>query len=447
MNFLKFYNNIITQHERLIPRINSIANHLIVIYAFALPVLIQVRRASFFLLLILFIFRGHYYYYFKHALKDPLIRAFAIYFIVHIVWLIGNDGSPFTKQIVHDSAFMLYPLLFFTFIDQRYINRILFAFIFGMISSELISYLLSLQLINSSNIDGIRGTLVSPAPVYAHNMYGFMLAIFILSLFILLKNSNLEKYTKYLLSLFLFSSFINIFFAGGRTGPYILCVTVFSYVLLHFRKKSIIPIVSASLFVIASFNLAYNYSPNFNNRVNDILHSIIEIDSQKNYASSLGYRLAIFRNSVEIIKDSWLLGLGTGDHTPAIQESLHKNHPGLQERMLPVQNMHNEYLSAISQFGIIGLLAFINILYQLYNYKSEFFLTKELFPILSIAVFFFTIFEIFTIGLGALLVTIFFVSIGLNNYVTNNASFIKFNGKQLVIYLTVVGFFQAISYI
>ena len=81
MILAKFYNNLAARHKELEPKINTIANHLIVIYAFALPVLIQVRRASLFLLLLLFIFRGHYYKYFSSALKDPLIRAFFIYFL------------------------------------------------------------------------------------------------------------------------------------------------------------------------------------------------------------------------------------------------------------------------------------------------------------------------------------------------------------------------------
>jgi O-antigen ligase len=447
MILAEFFNNLAAQHRRLEPKINSVANHLIVIYAFALPVLIQVRRASLFLLLLLFIFRGHYYKYFSTALRDPLIRAFAIYFIIHVVWLIGYDGSPYTKQIVHDSAFMLYPLLFFTFIDQRYIKRILFAFVIGMIFSELVSYALSLQLFNPDNIEGINGKYHSPAPVYGRTHYGFMLATFIVALFIILRHENLDKVVQVLLSIILITCTVNIFLAGGRTGPILLGILVLSYIILHLRKKQTLYTFAATIFVIAIFSSAYFFSTTFNTRVNQTIDSIVLMDSKGEYATNLGYRVAIIKNSGEILRENWLFGLGTGDHIPQIQEIVSQNNPDIQVKLIPIQNMHNEYLGALTQFGIIGLLAFINILYQLFKYQSNFFLTRELLPLLAIAMSLFTLVDIFTIGLGALLVTVFYVSIGLNNYVTKNAYFKQLDGKQLSAYAILVIIFQSLSYL
>jgi len=447
MILAEFYNNLAARHKNLEPKINTIANHLIVIYAFALPILIQVRRASLFLLLLLFIFRGHYYKYFSTALKDPLIRAFAIYFLIHIIWLIGYDGSPYTKQIVHDAAFMLYPLLFFSFIDQRYIKRILFAFVIGMIFSELVSYAISLQLFNPENIEGINGKYYAPAPVYGRTHYGFMLATFIVAVFIILRHENLDKVVHILLSIILITCTVNIFLAGGRTGPILLGILVLSYIILHLRKKQTLYTSVATLFLIAIFSAAYFFSTTFNTRVNETINSIVLIDTQDEYATNLGYRVAIIKNSGEILRDNWLFGLGTGDQIPQIQEIVSQNDPDIQVKFIPIQNMHNEYLGALSQFGIIGLVAFINILYQLFKYKSNFFLTRELLPILAIAALFFTFIDIFTIGLGALLVTIFYVSIGLNNYVTNDAYFRMLDGRQLFVYTLLVIFFQSLSYL
>ena len=447
MIFTEFYNNIAARHKKLEPKINTIANHLIVIYAFALPVLIQVRRASLFLLLLLFIFRGHYYKYFSIALKDPLIRALAIYFLIHVVWLIGYDGSPYTKQIVHDSAFMLYPLLFFSFIDQRYVKRILFAFILGMIFSELISYSLSLQLFDPKSIEGISGKYNNPAPVYGRTHYGFMLAVFVIVLFILIRYEKLSSNTHILLSIILISSTVNIFLAGGRTGPVLLFILTLAYIVLHLKTRQVLYVLIAISLLVTGFTTAYFYSTNFHKRVNETVDSIVLIETHNEYATNLGYRIAIFKNSGEILQDNWLFGVGTGDQIPLIQEIVYKNNPGVQEKKKPIPNMHNEYLGALTQFGVLGLIAFINILLQLFKYKSNFFLTKELFPLLSISVFFFTFVDIFTIGLGTLLTTVFFVSIGLNNYTTNNATFSKLDNKQITIYVASVVLFQSLSYL
>ena len=66
-------------------RLNTWANHLIVLFAFFVPVSMGGRQSTLFLITLVFLLRGRYSYYLGEGLKDKLVQAFALYFAVHVV--------------------------------------------------------------------------------------------------------------------------------------------------------------------------------------------------------------------------------------------------------------------------------------------------------------------------------------------------------------------------
>ena len=63
------------------PAINTFANHLIVIFSFSVPVLVEARRTSLVLLILLFLIRGRVLTHIRKALLDPVVLAFSLYFL------------------------------------------------------------------------------------------------------------------------------------------------------------------------------------------------------------------------------------------------------------------------------------------------------------------------------------------------------------------------------
>ncbi|MGD8593361.1 MAG: hypothetical protein PVF82_11045, partial [Gammaproteobacteria bacterium] len=92
MNTLAYYNKIIEFQNKHNAWFNTMANHLIVIFAFFLPISMSGRSSTIFLLFSIFLVRGKYWEYIKKGLQDRLVQAFIIYFCVHIIWLLGTDN-------------------------------------------------------------------------------------------------------------------------------------------------------------------------------------------------------------------------------------------------------------------------------------------------------------------------------------------------------------------
>ena len=72
---------------------------------------------------------------------------------------------------------------------------------------------------------------------------------------------------------------------------------------------------------------------------------------------SLLQRLAFWKAGIEIIKQHWLLGVGTGDVQTAFNAEYERNH----SKLLPENRLraHNSYLTSWITFGILGFVLFL----------------------------------------------------------------------------------------
>ena len=447
MSFLKYYNKIIEFRENHNSLLNTWANHLLVIFAFFIPVSMSGRQSTLFLIMLVFLLRGNYVDYLKEGIKDKLVQAFVIYFLIHVIWLLGTDNFEFAKKVVHEAKFLLYPLLFITLIDRKYIPRILGAFLLGMLVSELWSYGIYFQIFPPNIHDGGQGTPLSPSPVHHHSHYGFMLAITVALLLQRLFSVNDPVWLKVVISLFFITATMNIFINAGRTGYILFVVLIVVLFLIAMRKRLIVVVVSALALVTVSFLLAYNLSDTFNKRLNKTMASIESMYMHDNYYSSLGIRAAVLFGSKDRILDNWLLGVGTGDQLDEMRNSIKKNKPAHLGMANSVQHLHNEYFSAVLQFGIIGLLSFMYIMYCLIVYAQSDRSLKTMQIVLAVAVFMFSFVDIIVHGLGVLLTLVILVSLSFNSYSVSNAIYNPMSKQQLLLYAMLVLIIEPISWV
>ncbi len=443
MNTATFYNSIKTFHSNIDPRLNTWANHLIVLFIFSMPIIVPMRRTAFFLLLVLFIIRGRYIYHFGRALRDPVIFAFSLYFLVFVIWLIGSQDPVWREHTIHNATFLLDPLLFATFIDRRYIPRMLTAFFLGMMTSEIVSYGIFFSIIPPMVHDGNQGTPFDPTPLYHHTHYGFMLAVTLSMILYRLIKKHDQEITRAIMALFFITASINLFITAGRTGYVLYGILIFSALFMIYNKKVIKPAILTSMICVIAFFSAYQFSATFHQRFNLTLHSIAAI-TQGKYDSSLGVRAVIYRDSLTIVKNNWLWGVGTGDQHRALNQQLAKL-PSTAPLQGVIQHLHDEYLSAATQFGIIGFLVFLNIIFQLVRYRQDDAEKHYTMRIVGIAVAFFSIIDLFTIGLGAMLTTVILVSINLRRYNINNARFTVLGPRNILFYVLAGIILQLIS--
>ena len=108
MSILTYYNNVVGLQKNYSGWLNTAANHLLVLFAFFLPVSMSGRISTFFILFVIFLLRGNYWGYLKEGLKDKLVQAFFIYFCVHVIWLLGTDNFTEAKKVLHEAKILLY---------------------------------------------------------------------------------------------------------------------------------------------------------------------------------------------------------------------------------------------------------------------------------------------------------------------------------------------------
>lgn len=434
MTISRYYNNFLSWREAFTPTLELWANHLIVIFAFSMPIIISTRRSALFIIALLFLIRGNFKQNLRATLRNPVVFAFTAYFLVHVIWLLGTDDWMNAKKTIHDAMFLLYPLLFVSFIDKRFIPRMLGAFFLGMFVSELLSYGIFFEIVPPMPHDGSQGTPADPTPIYHHTHYGFMLAV---TLTLILQRFFLHKDTGYLrifLLVFFVTASINIFITAGRTGYVLYGVLLLTLMLLHFRKKIALGMAIFLPLLLVAFTLAYQFSDTFHQRSNKTITSLERIFVDRDYRSSLGIRAAILVHNADVVKQHWLLGLGTGDQRKTVISELNASAPELG-KLSNLQHPHNEYINALLQFGILGLIIFLNIPFQLYRYSSDTIESTNALKILATGILAFSIIDIFVIGLAALLTTVTLVSLFVRHSTRPGLSFQSIQWRTLIGYL------------
>jgi len=85
---------------------------------------------------------------------------------------------------------------------------------------------------------------------------------------------------------------------------------------------------------------------------------------------SFTQRLAYWSTGLEILKNNWLVGVGTGDVNIAFKEQYEKEKSKLEEKWR--LRAHNQYITLGITFGVWGVLLLITVLFypMLSNYKS-----------------------------------------------------------------------------
>ena len=342
-------------------------NNLFVLYVFLIPISQTIKATVFTLVIILFLLRGNVVFYIKEAFKNKVVQAFVWLFLIYVLGLAWSENIKEGLYWVKSIKYGLYLIIFYTIVDGRYIARIVSAFILGMLVSELVSYGMLFGIMPwELKLFGIKfyttQVVGDPSPFLNHIHYGVLLAFVVMLLGQKIVYSNSIKVMKIFMSLFVLSATANIFITGGRTG-YVTFFLLLFVLGISYLKKYFIALVLAGSLV---FVMAYNFSSVFKENIVQTQNSLEKVFSESNFETSLGVRVGMYYYGYEAVKDSILFGVGSGDSMDRIYHISPENWRGQE---LPHE--HNQFLSIFVKLGIIGLLIFLNIYYQIFRYKQE----------------------------------------------------------------------------
>lgn len=307
----------------------------------------------------------------KHRLlfiKHPLILSFLLFFILFLLGLsytIADHHSAISDIIKH-RWILLTPFLLLLVTQQKDRERMISFFLIGVCFILALSYLKWFGWLKFLELTPRNKADVFQAHIIQNFYFSFAAIIAAFRFLTTRKNKLLYAF------IFLALSFNILFLSTGRTG-YILYAVLIAYLFFyHFGLKGLL-IALGLVFIL--FVTAYEFSPVFNHRVQTSINNLHNYSKGKT-DTSIGLKLAMWNNSIKLIKQKPWLGYGTGGVEKALLTL-----PKEQQALSGIQPyVEIAYLNILLEFGILGFIIFcLFILCQwIYSgqlsYKNKFYL-------------------------------------------------------------------------
>lgn len=300
------------------------------------------------------------------AATHPVARAALLLFSMLLIAMfygvtpLSEAGVTLMKYI----DLMFIPIFIFMLSNEVVQRRARYAFLIAMAITLAASYLIGLKIVPVMPWMHPWTAVANPAIFHSHITQNNMMA-FAIFLALLEFRSAVTRSMRILWCAFALLGIINILFmVQGRTGYLILFAllcwfawTTFSRAILQrgrswgWQQKALVVIA-----LIASAVVVYHSSSRLHDRVAMAISEYQTWVPGHAQSTSIGQRLEFYSNTLHIVKDNVLLGVGTGGFPAAFeQQTLGEN--------IKTRNPHNEYLMISVQTGIIGLALLLYLFY------------------------------------------------------------------------------------
>lgn len=294
------------------------------------------------------------------------------------VWLFGvlffamfYGASPLKTAIATLAKYIdlvFIPIFFIIASNEMVQRRARYAFLASMAITLLISYLIGLGILPVMTWMHSWTLANNPAIFHSHITQNNMMAFSVfLGLFEWREASTSLKKIGW--ACFSILGIANILFmVQGRTGYLILFVLVFWFCWTTFkrvmRERNLNFGWAKGLLLLAMFVAtvgAYHLSTRLHDRVALVISEYQAWIHGQGGNTSIGLRLDFYSNSVGIVKDNPLFGVGTGGFAAAYEQKIQAGGG------LLTGNPHNEYLNIAVQTGSIGLLSLLILFFTLWR--------------------------------------------------------------------------------
>jgi O-antigen ligase len=282
---------------------------------------------------------------------------------LHVVGLIWTSDVEWGIHIVNKMwyFFLLLPILYSIVIREN-IDKYVNSFLLAILVTQILSFLVWFEI-----IEPFKNAYVNnPTPFMSHISHNVILAFAIyLVINRLMIQNDMQKFQIFLYSFFAFIMSINMFITGGRAGQVAYLVIIGILIFQFFSLSKIKAFFITLIAIPAIFFSAYLLSPTFSDRVDTGYTNIINYSETK--STSVGYRLTFTINSLEIIKNNPIFGVGTGDFPEEYKKINLIRTPGMNNPTNP----HNMYILVSTQLGLVGLISFLSIFYFQFKFAFQ----------------------------------------------------------------------------
>lgn len=346
----------------------KIVNILAVIYLFSLTVSYKISGTLIYIILFIFLLNPKVGTYLKNSLKNSFVQAGLLYLAVILIWFIGTHDLSFAITQLKINKFYLLPILFFAFIRVEYFKYYVLAFILGAIVNFVWTYLMFFNIIYNhySNL------------IINQSEHAFLIFLTIISLFYRLVKYEDKLVYKILIIFIILLLSSNVFLL--KKTQIVSYVIVLFVAFIYLYRKDIVKILILSLTFLSIFLIGINFLfPTVKYQLLHELDGVQKAIQKQDFTNSMSARLGVAYYSLQVIEDSPIFGYGTADHAYEVKKAINnselknidsKSYDILIRTLITGKHvtLHNTFLQVLVQYGIIGLLIFLNIFYQILKF-------------------------------------------------------------------------------
>ena len=327
---------------------------LLLLLAFFLPLSTSAVSVTALLIMVCWLIEGGFREKFQEIVASPICIAVLVYVAVLLVGLCWSDSLQEGLGAIKKQWKVLLVPIFLTTIRWERRWWYVAAFVAGVTVTMLLIFLDYFQLFQIVGL--LSSRLHFQAPLI-QLVYSPMLAFAIYLLLHQLLWGGMKGLPWWCMLIFTSLLLLNMFITIGRAGQLVFFVLLALLLFQYYRRSVLKALLLAVVMFPLIFFSAYLFSPVFHDRMEAIRQNIQTFN--ENPDTSVGLRLHYWIVSLEIIKKSPWIGVGTGDFPRAYIEMNNTLSPGVA----PTNNPHNQYVFATAQLGVLGLVSLLGLFF------------------------------------------------------------------------------------
>lgn len=323
------------------------AGWIVVAIGFSIPISTSLDNILLVLLMALWFFGGHFREKIRATLDNPIVLPALILFGMYVLGLFYGVASwqDALGSLKKAANFLLLPIMIPIFKEEKLRHFAIWGFLAAISLTLLLSYLLGTGVISTEHI--FKGDQNEPV-VFKLRITHSLLMSYGAYLFLLKARQSIGKPSGILCGVLALTALYNVFFMVGSKTSYIVALALVIYfVVSQWRLRGMGVVVLLILMLFGTIYKLPSSAPH--QRILLMYKEAMQWQPGQSEHTSTGDRLEYMTNSLKLIRENLLLGVGTGGFKGAYAELVKDT------KMEPSHNPHNEYLMVTVQIGIIGL--------------------------------------------------------------------------------------------
>ncbi|MCB9173414.1 MAG: O-antigen ligase family protein [Flavobacteriales bacterium] len=311
---------------------------------------------------------------YKTLSSNLVLSTTAILYLMYLIGMLYSSNLGFGGRVLETKmSLIILPIIYSAYINvtKEKLNHYLKIFVYGCIVYALIcfsyatyAYFLPLEIDLGNGYTfnyGANYFYYYYLSVFFHPSYTAMYSVFALAIIVFgIKKELIQFNWKTILTIILLTIFVLLLSSkAGWITLFLLCF--YTFYLLVSKKKIIHTLYFIVPITVAFLVFNVYYTPLVSQRLPDV-KAITNVVTEKNEKNEVvttskdgnAARILIWKASVELFVNNFLIGTGTGDSKDELLKIYHAKEMTTEyENKL---NSHNQFLTTAISLGFIGLL-------------------------------------------------------------------------------------------